>query len=50
MAAHLELHVEAAHASPVGRGTLDLRSLVFAAAADGPDRQVLDWRFNVLQF
>ena len=46
-----ELHVEAAHESPSGRGgTLDLRSLVFAAAADGPDRQVLDWRFSVLQF
>ncbi|MUL63353.1 acyl dehydratase [Mycobacterium sp. CBMA 234] len=46
-----ELHVEAAHASPAGRGgALDLRSLVFAVGADGPDRQVLDWRLRVLQF
>lgn len=46
-----ELHIEAARASSAGRGgTLDLRSVVFAAATDGPDRQVLDWRFSVLQF
>ncbi len=45
-----ELHIETAHETPGRGGTLDLRSLVFAAAADGPDRQVLDWRFSVLQF
>ena len=46
---HSELHVEAATPRPDGRGgTLHLRSLVFAAAADGPDRQVLDWRFSTL--
>jgi acyl dehydratase len=45
-----ELHIEAARETPGRGGTLDLRSLVFAASADGPDRQVLDWRFSVLQF
>lgn len=41
-----ELHVEAADA-----GVLKLRSLVFAAGAEGDsDRQVLDWRFSALQF
>jgi len=45
-----ELHVEAAHEAPGRGGTLDLRSVVFAVDADGPDRQVLDWRFSVLQF
>jgi len=45
-----ELHIEAAREAPGRGGTLDLRSLVFAVAADGPDRQVLDWRFSVLQF
>lgn len=46
-----ELQVEAADELPAGRGgTLQLRSLVFAVAADGPDRQVLDWRFTVLHF
>jgi len=45
-----ELHVEAAHETPGRGGTLDLRSVVFAVDADGPDRQVLDWRFSVLQF
>nr|WP_020103420.1 MULTISPECIES: MaoC family dehydratase [unclassified Mycobacterium] len=45
-----ELHVEAAHEAPGRGGTLDLRSVVFAVDGDGPDRQVLDWRFSVLQF
>lgn len=41
-----ELHVESADA-----GVLQLRSLVYAAGGpDGPDRQVLDWRFSALQF
>ncbi|MFL0277140.1 MaoC family dehydratase [Mycobacterium sp. SMC-19] len=41
-----ELHIESARDS-----VLELRSLVYAAGADGePDRQVLDWRFTALQF
>lgn len=41
-----ELHIESARDS-----ALELRSLVYAAGADGePDRQVLDWRFTALQF
>ncbi|SOJ52864.1 Beta-methylmalyl-CoA dehydratase [Mycobacterium simulans] len=46
-----ELHVESAESTPNG-GVLGLRSLVYAvsAAADEPDRQVLDWRFSALQF
>jgi acyl dehydratase len=44
-----EVRVEAAHPLPAGRGgVLSLRSLVYAAGE--PDRQVLDWRFSVLQF
>ena len=45
-----ELHVEAAHETSGRGGTLDLRSVVFAVDADGPDRQVLDWRFTALHF
>lgn len=46
-----ELHVDAADQLPAGRGVrLQLRSLVFAVDADGPDRSVLDWRFTVLHF
>lgn len=46
-----ELHVEAATPLPAGRGgVLALRSLVFAAAQDGPDRPVLDWKFSALSF
>jgi acyl dehydratase len=46
-----QLHVEGATPLPDGSGgTLHLRSLVFAAADDGPDRQVLDWRFHALHF
>lgn len=41
-----ELQIESARDS-----VLELRSLVYAAGADGePDRQVLDWRFTALQF
>ncbi|MUL82704.1 acyl dehydratase [Mycobacterium sp. CBMA247] len=42
-----ELHVESADA-----GVLQLRSLVYAAGETdtNSDRQVLDWRFSVLQF
>jgi acyl dehydratase len=44
-----EVHVEAAQPSAAGRGgVLSLRSLVYAVGE--PDRQVLDWRFSVLQF
>jgi acyl dehydratase len=43
------LHIEDAVPRSDGRGgTLHLRSLVFAAADDGPDPQVLDWRFRAL--
>lgn len=46
-----EIHVEGATPLAGGRGgVLRLRSLVFAAADDGEDRQVLDWRFSALQF
>ncbi|MFV0494905.1 MaoC family dehydratase [Mycobacterium sp.] len=46
-----ELRVESATATGTG-GVLGLRSLVYAVVgANGePDRQVLDWRFDVLQF
>ena len=43
-----ELHVERAEPLPDGRGVLTLRSLVYAVGQ--PDREVLDWRFNALQF
>jgi len=46
-----ELHVEAARRLTDGRGgVLALRSVVFAVATEGPDRQVLDYRFSALQF
>jgi acyl dehydratase len=46
-----EVHVETATALPDGRGgVLVLRSLVFAAADDGEDRQVLDWRLRALHY
>ncbi|BBY58709.1 MaoC family dehydratase [Mycolicibacterium sarraceniae] len=46
-----ELHVEAADALPDDRGgVLTLRSLVYAAADESGDRQVLDWRFTALHF
>ena len=46
-----ELHIEGARRLVDGRGgVLALRSVVFAAAEDGPDRQVLDFRFSALQF
>lgn len=44
-----ELHVDGAVPLPDGRGgVLELRSVVRAVGE--PDRQVLDWRFTVLQF
>lgn len=44
-----ELHVDGAVPLPDGRGgMLKLRSLVYAVG--DPDQQVLDWRFNALQF
>jgi len=46
-----ELQVETATPLSDGRGgVLALRSLVFAAAQDGPDRPVLDWKFSALHF
>lgn len=46
-----ELHVEAADPLPDDRGgVLRLRSVVYAAADDGDDRPVLDWRFTALHF
>ncbi len=46
-----DLHVEAAEELPGQRGgVLRLRSVVYAVAADGEDRQVLDWRFRALHF
>ncbi|MCX2931870.1 acyl dehydratase [Mycobacterium sp. CVI_P3] len=46
-----DLHIEAARPLAGDRGgVLALRSLVYAAAADGTDRPVLDWRFSALQF
>lgn len=46
-----ELRVESAEATADG-GILGLRSLVYAVSdvAGEPDRQVLDWRFDALQF
>ncbi|TPG25500.1 MaoC family dehydratase [Mycolicibacterium hodleri] len=44
-----DVHVEAARPLPDGRGgVLSLRSVVYAVGE--PDREVLDWRFSVLQF
>lgn len=40
-----EVHVESAV-----DGVLGLRSVVFAVTDEGPDRQVLDWRFTALHF
>jgi acyl dehydratase len=46
-----ELHIEAADALSGDRGgVLTLRSLVYAAADEGDDRPVLDWRFTALHF
>lgn len=46
-----ELQVKGADPLPAGRGgVLTLRSLVYAAADGGDDRQVLDWRFTALHF
>ena len=46
-----ELHIEHAQPRPDGHGgLLRLRSVVFAAADSGDDRQVLDWRFTALMF
>jgi acyl dehydratase len=46
-----ELYIDAADELPGDRGgVLTLRSLVYAAADDGDDRQVLDWRFRALHF
>ena len=50
-----DLSVEAATELPGGRGgVLSLRSVVYAADAaadaDGPGREVLDWRFTALHF
>ena len=46
-----ELHVETARPTDHG-GVLGLRSLVYAAGdtAGGPERPVLDWRFEALHF
>ena len=45
-----ELHVESVAETAAG-GVLELRSMVYAVGTAGePDRQVLDWRFTVLQF
>jgi acyl dehydratase len=46
-----ELHIEAADPLPDDRGgVLTLRSVVYAAADEGDDRPVLDWRFTALHF
>lgn len=46
-----ELRIESAEPAARGGGVLGLRSLIYAAGADGAaDRQVLDWRFTVLMF
>jgi acyl dehydratase len=46
-----EVHVDGAERLPEGRGgVLTLRSVVYVADAAGPDRQVLEWRFNALCF
>ncbi|AFM15024.1 acyl dehydratase [Mycolicibacterium chubuense NBB4] len=46
-----DLTVEAVEPLPEDRGgVVRLRSLVFAAAESGDDRQVLDWRFSALLF
>jgi acyl dehydratase len=46
-----ELHVDGAAPLPDNRGgVLKLRSLVYAVGDAADDRQVLDWRFTVLQF
>ncbi|WP_445170846.1 acyl dehydratase [Mycolicibacterium sp. Dal123E01] len=46
-----ELHIEAVEVLPGDRGgALTLRSLVYAAASEGDDRPVLDWRFTALHF
>lgn len=44
-----ELRIESADPVHDG-GILALRSLVYAAGDNEPDRQVLDWRFTALQF
>ncbi|ATO64757.2 MaoC family dehydratase [Mycobacterium avium] len=46
-----ELHIESARPTEHG-GVLGLRSLVYAVSdtPDEPDRAVLDWRFDALQF
>jgi len=46
-----ELHIEAADVLAGDRGgALTLRSVVYAAAHEGEDRPVLDWRFRALHF
>ena len=46
-----DLHIEAADPLPGDRGgVLTLRSVVYAVADDGADREVLDWRFTALHF
>lgn len=46
-----ELNIEAADTLPGARGgVLTLRSVVYAVAEEGDDRQVLDWRFTALHF
>ncbi|MDY6997338.1 MAG: MaoC family dehydratase [Actinomycetota bacterium] len=46
-----ELHIDDARPRPDGHGgVLRLRSVVYAAADSGADRQVLDWRFSALMF
>lgn len=46
-----DLHIEAADPLPGDRGgVLTLRSVVYAVADEGDDRQVLDWRFTALHF
>jgi acyl dehydratase len=45
-----ELHIDSAEPTANG-GVLGLRSLVYAVSETNPEsRQVLDWRFSVLQF
>lgn len=46
-----EVHIDRADPLPGDRGcVLTLRSLVYAASEEGPDRPVLDWKYTALHF